>query len=76
LIYRDDKQANREIEQDIVVPTRGSKTLRVSPSVRYSLNKSLDLRLFGDYDYMIPATTASFPTYNFRGGLVVTFKLQ
>jgi cell surface protein SprA len=76
LTYRDDKQANREIEQDIVVPTRGSKTLRVSPSVRYSLNKSLDLRLFGDYDYMIPATTASFPTYNFRGGLVVTFKLQ
>lgn len=75
LSFRNDETANRELDQDNEILTRGSQTLRISPSARYTLNRSLDLRLFMDYDHIIPSTTASFPTYNFRGGLVVTFKL-
>ncbi len=73
--FRDDKTDIRDlIGQDR--PSRGAQTLRFSPSLKYTLNKALDVRAFFDFDKLVPYTTATFPTVAAKGGFVVTFKLQ
>ena len=70
---RDDKSENRlfGFGQDNI-PSRGSRTLRVSPSATYTLNKRLDLRFYIDYNDIIPYTSAAFPSTTVTGGFVVT----
>ena len=73
--YRDDVTFNHILDQNIVQPTRGALTIRVSPSVDYTLNKSLNLRLFVDYNRTVPKTSAAPPNTSIRGGLTVRFTL-
>ncbi len=74
--YRHDLSANRLLGQGVTVPSRGSNTLRVSPSATYTVNKQMDLRFYVDYNMINPLTTAAFPSTNASGGFVVSFKLQ
>lgn len=76
LSFRDDITENHLLGQGTDVPSRGSQTLRVSPSATYTLNKRLDLRFYVDYNRIIPYTTAAFPSTTATGGFVVTFKLN
>ena len=58
-------------------PTRGAKTIRISPSAEYRINKQLSLRLFFDYTSNDPKTRGgSFKSTNTQGGLMVRFTLQ
>jgi cell surface protein SprA len=57
------------------VASRGARTLRFSPSIDYTLNKKLNLRLFIDHNDTRPYTPNSFPIRTTRGGLTVRFSL-
>ena len=74
--FRDDITIKHILDQNITEPTRGLKSLRISPSVDYAVNNQLTLRLFVDYNRTVPATSASFPITNVAGGLTVRFSLN
>jgi len=56
--------------------TRGDRQIRVSPSIDYTINSQLNLRLFVDYNRTIPYTSQTFKNTNVEGGLVVRFSLN
>ncbi|MBK8737199.1 MAG: hypothetical protein IPL98_15340 [Saprospiraceae bacterium] len=74
--YRDDITTNHLLDQDISNPTRGSTTIRITPTADYQLNKRLNLRLFWEYTRILPKTTESFPTTNTSAGITVRFSLK
>lgn len=74
--FRDDITVNHLLDQENSVVTRGLKTIRISPSIDYAINKQLNIRLFFDRSQTIPATSASFPITNTQAGLTVRFALQ
>jgi cell surface protein SprA len=67
---------NHLLDQGNSVVTRGLKTIRISPSIDYAINKQLNIRLFYDRSETIPATSASFPITNTQAGLTVRFALK
>ena len=73
--FRDDITLKHILDQNITEPTRGLKSLRISPSIDYTVNEQLTLRWFVDYNRTVPATSASFPITNVQGGLTVRFTL-
>ena len=74
--FRDDITVNHLLDQGNSVVTRGLKTIRISPSIDYAINKQLNIRLFYDRSETIPATSASFPITNTQAGLTVRFALK
>ncbi len=57
-------------------PAQGSKQFNFTPSIRYNLNKNLNLRLFVDYSKTIPYVQSSFTSVRINGGLTVQFLLN
>jgi cell surface protein SprA len=75
--YRDDITVNHRLDLTAVAePTRGSRTITISPSVDYALNKQLKLRLFCDYRKTVPKTSQSYPITNINAGVTVQFSLN
>ena len=74
--YRDNKTINYRLDQDISEPTSGMKTIRIAPSIDYVVNNQLRISLFYERTKNIPATSASFPNINGRGGLRINLSLQ
>ena len=74
--YRDDITINHLLDQNISEPTRGLRTIRISPSIDYDVNENLNVRLFFDYSKTNPKTSASFPITSTQGGLRVRFSLN
>ena len=72
---RDDKTTNYKLDQNTAEPTRGMRTISVSPTADYVVNKRLNIQLFFDYRRSIPATSASYPITNSNGGVKVRFTL-
>ncbi|MDX2135801.1 MAG: cell surface protein SprA [Saprospiraceae bacterium] len=74
---RDDITINHRLDQlDVAVPTRGQRTIAVNPSLDYSLNRRLKLRLFADYRRTVPKTSQSFPITTLNSGVQVQFSLN
>jgi cell surface protein SprA len=74
---RDDITVNHSLDQrEEAIPTRGTKTISILPSVEYALNKRLSLRLFTDYRKTVPKTSQSFPITTVNAGITVQFKLN
>lgn len=74
--FRDDITLNHLLDQGIdAQPTRGLRTLRISPSVDYQITKNLNARLFFDYNRSNPKTSQAFPITNMNGGVTVRFSL-
>lgn len=73
--YRDDVTINHLLDQEQTVPTRGSRVIRISPSIDYAVNKFVNVRLFFDRSRTIPKTSASFPITNTQGGVTIRFSL-
>ncbi len=71
--WRDDVTINHILDQNVNIETRGMKTIRISPSIDYDVNKQLNLRLFMDYSKSIPATSSSPPITNTQAGLKIRF---
>ena len=57
-------------------PTRGTKTLRISPSIDYNINEQVTLRFFIDYSKTDPRVSSQFPITTTQGGLTVRFTLR
>lgn len=74
--YRNDLTINHQFDQNYTEPTRGAKTIRISPSIDYVINNRLNIRLFYDRNQTIPATSQSFPITTTRYGLNIRFTLQ
>ncbi len=74
--YRDDVTYLFILDEDIIEPTRGSQTIRISPSIDYDVNKRLNIRLFYDYSKTVPKTSASFPITNTQAGVTIRFSLD
>jgi len=74
--FRDDVTINHLLDKNIAEPTRGSRTVSISPSVDYDVNDKLNIRLFFDYNKTVPKTSAAFPITNTQGGVTVRFKLN
>jgi cell surface protein SprA len=72
---RDDITINHLLDQNQSLPTRGLKTIRISPTADYSISQQLSLRLFFDYSRTMPATAQQFPITNAKGGLTIRFAL-
>jgi cell surface protein SprA len=75
ITYRNDVTRNYKLDQNLNDPTRGMKSIGISPYVDYVVNNKLNLRLFFDYRRTIPATTASFPITAIKSGLKIRFSL-
>ncbi len=75
LSVRDDKTIQHVLDQDVSLATRGTKSIRWSPSIDYAVSKQLNVRLFFDRSKTIPATTASYPITNSSGGVMIRFAL-
>jgi cell surface protein SprA len=74
---RDDITINHRLDQlDQAVPTRGARTISINPSVDYTLNRRLKLRLFTDYRKTVPKTSQSFPITTVNAGITVQFTLN
>lgn len=73
--YRDNVTTNYLLDQEISQPTQGMKTIRVSPSIDYVINKRLNIRIFFDRNRTIPATSASYPITNTKAGITLRFSL-
>ncbi|MBK8557309.1 MAG: cell surface protein SprA [Lewinellaceae bacterium] len=75
--YRDDITVNHRLDQlDQAVPTRGARTISINPSVDYTLNRRLKLRLFTDFRKTVPKTSQSFPITTINSGVTVQFTLN
>jgi len=74
--FKDDITIQHYLDVDTAEPTRGTRSIRISPSVDYEVNKRLSLRLFFDYNKTIPKTSAAFPITNTQGGITVRFSLN
>ncbi|MEM6964418.1 MAG: cell surface protein SprA [Bacteroidota bacterium] len=74
--FRDDVTINHLLDKNIAEPTRGTRTIRISPAVTYDINSKLNLRLFFDYNKTVPKTSAAFPITNTQGGITVRFSLN
>lgn len=72
---RDNVVVNHRLDQEISEPTSGTKTIRVSPSIDYVINKRLNIRIFFDRNRSIPKTSASFPITNTKAGITLRFSL-
>ncbi|MCO5232309.1 MAG: cell surface protein SprA [Chitinophagales bacterium] len=72
---RNDRTVNYRLNQNIAEPTSGAKTITFSPTIDYVVNKRLNLRIFFDYRKTTPATLASYPIRNSRGGVTLRFSL-
>jgi len=73
--YRDNVTFNQRLDQDVSEPTRGMKTIRVSPSIDYVINNRLNIRIFFDRNRTIPATSATYPITNTKAGVTLRFSL-
>jgi len=73
---RDDLSVIRGLDDGLLEPARGSKTLTISPAVEYRISKQLSLRFFFDYRRSEPKTSQGFPQTNINSGITVRFSLQ
>ncbi len=72
---RDNVIVNHKLDQGVSIPSSGSQTITISPSIDYVINKQFNIRIFYDYNKTIPKTASSFPSSNTRAGITLRFSL-
>ena len=66
---------NYKLDQAVSTPTQGMKTISIAPSAEYMVSSRLNIRLFVDKRYSIPATSASYPIRYTNAGVTIRFTL-
>ena len=66
---------NYKLDQAVSTPTQGMKTISIAPSAEYMVSNRLNIRLFVDKRYSIPATSASYPIRYTNAGVTIRFTL-
>lgn len=72
---RDDATANSKLDQGTAFGTGGQKVIRIAPSIDYTLNNRVSMKLFFEQNRNIPKISSAFPITNTRGNLQVTVSL-
>ena len=72
---RDNVIVNHRLDQGISIPSSGTQTITIAPSIDYVINKQFNIRLFYDYTKNIPKAGAAFPSSNTRAGVTLRFSL-
>jgi cell surface protein SprA len=72
---RDDATANSKLDQGQSFGTSGQKVIRIAPSIDYTLNNRVSLKLYFEQNRNIPKVSNAFPITNTRGGLQVRISL-
>ena len=72
---RDNVIVNHKLDQGVSLPSSGSQTLTISPSIDYVINKQFNIRIFYDYSRTNPKTAASFTSSSTRAGITLRFSL-
>ena len=70
---RDDKTSNTFLANNVNVTSRGQKTIRVNPTINYSVNDLLTLLIFFDRQQTIPYVSNAFPATTTRAGVTLRF---
>ena len=74
--YRDDVTNNYRLDlSKEPTPTRGTRTISLSPSIDYNISSRLKLRLFTDYRRTVPKVSNAFPITTLNTGVTVQFSL-
>ena len=73
--YRDDVTSNTRLDQVSSFPTNGQEVLHFAPSVDYTLNKRVNLKLYYDRTRIIPKLPSASPITTTRAGLEVRISL-
>lgn len=71
--FRDEKNSNTFLANNISVVSRGQQVIRISPSLDYTASKYLTLRLFFDRQQTIPYVSTSYPTTTTKAGITLRF---
>jgi cell surface protein SprA len=71
--FRDEKNSNSFLSNNISVTSRGQQAIRISPSVDYAVRQNLTLHFFYDRSQTIPYVSTSYPTTNTKAGLTLRF---
>lgn len=71
--YLDDIVTNYKLDQDTSLPTRGSKTISIYPTIDYTLNDRVNLQLYMERRKSEPKTRSSYPVSNTRGGMKISY---
>ncbi|MEE9373594.1 MAG: cell surface protein SprA [Saprospiraceae bacterium] len=75
--FRDDITFLHELDSGASAkPTRGIKSLSISPSVDYDINKNFTLRAFVDYMMTQPYVSDSYRSTRIEGGITARFNLN
>ncbi|RYZ96956.1 MAG: cell surface protein SprA, partial [Sphingobacteriaceae bacterium] len=72
---RDNVTANSRLDQDNNFATGGSKEITVVPTIDYTLNNRVQLKLYFDQRKVKPYISSSAPTTNTRAGVQVRISL-
>lgn len=72
---RDDATANSKLDQGTSFGTAGQKVISIRPSIDYTLNNKVQLKLYFDQTRNIPKISNAFPITNTRGGVQVRISL-
>jgi cell surface protein SprA len=72
---RDNVIVNHRLDQGVSLPSSGSQTITISPSIDYVINKQFNIRIFYDYTKTTPKTAAAIPSANTRAGITLRFSL-
>ena len=71
--YQDDISTNYKLDQDTALPTRGSKTISLFPTIDYTLNDRMNIQLYLDRRRSEPKTRSSYPVSNTRSGAKISY---
>jgi len=72
---RDDATANSKLDQGTAFGTGGQKVIRIAPSIDYTLNNRISVKLFFEQNRNIPKISSAFPITNTRGNVQVRVSL-
>ncbi len=72
---RDDATANSKLDQLTSFGTAGQKVIRIAPSIKYIVNRRVDLTFYFDQTRTIPKISNAFPITNTRAGVQVRISL-
>jgi cell surface protein SprA len=76
LSIRDAKTIVMEIDNISATPAQGNKIISIKPTIDYSINDKLNLRIFYDRRATHPVVATSYPTAITQGGISLRYTIQ
>lgn len=72
---RDDITANSRLDQEQSLPTNGSKTIFINPSIDYVISNRVNVKLYFEQRRVTPKISSSPPITNTRAGVQIRISL-